>query len=173
MCRFAGVSTSSYYGWLKRRESARDKSNNELTEKIKLLFEDSRNNYGTRRLKAALAKQGFIVSRRRIGRLMKQAELSCKTKRKFKVTTDSKHNFPIAPNLLAREFTVEQADRCYVGDITYIWTNEGWLYLAMVIDLFSRQVVGWSMQSQVPRGAVSAPVVHQFVCAGSLSLYRA
>ena len=89
------------------------------------------------------------MSRRRIGRLMSQAGLSCKTKKKFKATTDSKHNKPIAPNLLERQFTVSQPDRYYVGDITYIATQEGWLYLAVVIDLFSRKVVGWSMDSRM------------------------
>jgi len=142
MCRFLKLSTSSYYGWLKRPVSEWDKENDELKEKIKALFEASRGTYGTRRLKAALAKQGFIVSRRRIGRLMKQAGLACKPKRRFKATTDSKH----APNRLARQFKVEQPDSYYVGDITYVWTNGGWLYLAVVIDLFSRQVVGWSIQ---------------------------
>lgn len=146
MCRFLKLSTSSYYAWLKRPITKRDKENDELREKIKALFEASRGTYGTRRLKAALAKQGFTVSRRRTGRLMKQAGLACKTRRRFKATTDSKHNDPIAPNRLARQFKVEQPDRYYVGDITYVWTNEGWLYLAVVIDLFSRQVVGWSIQ---------------------------
>ena len=88
-----------------------------------------------------MTKPGRIVSRRRIGRLMKQTGLVCKTKKKFKVTTDSKHNKPIAPNLLKRVFTVSKPDRYYVGDITYITTQEGWLYLAVVIDLFSRKVV--------------------------------
>ncbi|MBD9358736.1 IS3 family transposase [Methylomonas sp. EbA] len=82
---------------------------------------------------------------RRIGRLMRDAGLMCKTKRRFKVTTDSKHDLPIAPNHLDRQFTVDQANRVYAGDITYIHTQEGWLYLAVVIDLFSRQIVGWSM----------------------------
>jgi len=77
---------------------------------------------------------------------MQQAGLACKTKRRFKATTDSKHHYPIAPHRLARQFKVEQPDSYYVGDITYVWTNEGWLYLAVVIDLFSRQVVGWSIQ---------------------------
>ncbi len=80
---------------------------------------------------------------------MVQAGLCCRTKRKFKVTTDSKHHNPIAPNHLNRAFTVEQPDRCYVGDITSIWTQQGWLYLAVVIDLFSRQIVGWSIQSHM------------------------
>jgi len=93
------------------------------------------------RVRTALQKTkgSFPVSRRRIGRLMKQAGLVCKTQKKFKATTDSKHNQPVSPNQLKREFSVSQPDRYYVGDITYVWTLEGWLYLAVVIDLFSRK----------------------------------
>ena len=110
-----------------------------------MLFMENRNIYGTRRIKKALAREGLIVGRHRIGRLMKELNLSCKTKRKFRITTDSKHQLPISPNLLNREFNVTQPDKYYVGDITYIHTESGWLYLAVVIDLFSRKVVGWSM----------------------------
>ena len=109
-----------YYAWLKRPKSQRGKENQQLPECLKVLFEKSRGVYGTRRLKRLLANEGLIVSRRRIGRLLNQAGLYCQTKRRFKVTTDSKHNQPIAPNLLARQFTVSQPDQCYVGDITYI-----------------------------------------------------
>jgi len=123
--------------------------NEQLTEHIKCLFKKGRGNYGTRRIKRELLKAGFTVSRRRIGRLMNESGLICKTKRKFKVTTNSKHNNPIAPNLLARKFNVEKPDTYYVGDITYIETQEGWLYLAVVIDLFSRQIVGWSMDKRM------------------------
>jgi len=90
-----------------------------------------------------------VISRRRIGRLMNRAGLWCKTKKKFKATTDSKHNKPLAPKLLGRQFAVSQPDRYYVGDITYIYTQEGGLYLAVVTDLFSRKVVGWSMDSRM------------------------
>ena len=110
-----------------------------------MIFAENRNIYGARRLKRALAREGLIVSRRRIGRLMKELSLTCKTKKKFRITTDSKHQLPISPNLLNREFNVTQPDKYYVGDITYIYIESGWLYLAVVIDLFSRKVVGWSM----------------------------
>jgi len=143
------VTRSRYYHWLTSPKTEREKENEKLTETLKVLFEKGRASYGTRRLKNRFAEQGITVSRRRIGRLMVQAGLWCKTKKKFKVTTDSKHNKPIAPNLLARQFTVPQADRYYVGDITYIYTHEGWLYLAVVIDLFSRKIVGWSMDSRM------------------------
>jgi putative transposase len=112
---------------------------------IETIFTDNRNIYGTRRIVIKLAKDGVVVSRRRVGKLMKLANLSCKTKRKFKVTTSSKHNRPISPNLLNRQFNVAVPDKYWVGDITYIPTNSGWLYLSTVIDLYSRKVIGWSM----------------------------
>jgi transposase InsO family protein len=145
MCRFVQVSRSAYYGWLHRPQTTIEKEDIELTTTIQSIFKKSRATYGTRRIKKALFDQKRNVSRRRISRLMDQANLACKTKRKFKATTDSKHDKPISPNLLDREFNVSQPDQVYVGDITYIHTQEGWLYLAVVIDLYSRQVVGWSM----------------------------
>ena len=149
MCQFLNVSRSCFYDWLKRPKTEREKENEALIDQLKMLFEEGRGNYGTRRLKRKLANLGLTISRRRIGRLMKRAGLVCKTKRKFKVTTDSKHNKPISPNLLERQFSVEKPDQTFVGDITYIETQEGWLYLAIVIDLYSRQVVGWSMDKRM------------------------
>lgn len=149
MCEFLSVSRSAYYDWLVRTPTALEREDAELIEAIKALFKQGRKNYGTRCLKKALTQKGWHVSRRRIARLMRQAGLACKTKRKFKVTTDSKHNLPVAPNLLDRQFSAVQPNQKYVGDITYIHTQEGWLYLAVVIDLFSRQVVGWSMSERM------------------------
>jgi transposase InsO family protein len=144
------VSRSSYYEWLNNPGRCdRTKQDKELTEMIKQIFEEGRSTYGARRVKKQLARQGKIISRRRIIRLMKEANLVCTTKHKFRATTDSKHNMPVAPNLLERKFNVEEPDRYYVGDITYIPTEEGWLYLATVIDLYSRKVVGWSMSSRI------------------------
>ena len=116
---------------------------------IKAIFAEGRGNYGARRIAEKLALREIFVSRRRVRNLMEIARLVCKTKRKFKATTDSQHNKHISPNLLARQFKVMQPNHYWVGDITYIPTNEGWLYLAVVIDLFSRQVVGWSMGSRI------------------------
>lgn len=143
------ISRSSYYQWLNDPESTRITEDNYLMEKIKSIFQISRRSYGSRRIRIVLLNEGIIISRRRVIRLMKAAELICKTKRKFKATTDSKHNKPVAPNLLARNFTINEPNRFYVGDITYIPTNEGWLYLATVIDLYSRKIVGWSMDNNM------------------------
>jgi putative transposase len=145
MCRFLKVSRSAYYAWLQSGQTEAGKEDADLTSLIRTEFNKSRATYGTRRLKQILLGHQRTVSRRRIGRLMREANLACKSKRKFKATTNSRHDLPIAPNHLDRQFTVNQPNQTYVGDITYIHTQEGWLYLAVVIDLFSRQVVGWSM----------------------------
>lgn len=145
MCRFLRVSRSAYYDWLHRMPTTGEKDDADLTDILQSEFKKSRATYGTRRLKAVFLRQDRTVSRRRIGRLMREAGLACKTKRKFKATTNSKHDQPIASNHLDRQFSVGQPDQVYAGDITYIHTQEGWLYLAVVIDLYSRQVVGWSM----------------------------
>jgi transposase InsO family protein len=149
MCQLLEVSRSCYYEWLHEKPSTRDLENEKLSEHVKMIFNQSRNTYGTRRIKKALTKLNLFVSRRRIKQLMEAQGLICKTKRKFKVTTDSKHHLPVADNLLNRQFSPEKANQIYAGDITYVPTQEGWLYLAVVIDLFSRQVVGWSMSSSM------------------------
>jgi transposase InsO family protein len=125
--------------------TAGEKDDTDLIGILESVFKKSRATYGTRRLKAVLLDRDRTVSRRRIGRLMREAGLACITKRKFKATTNSRHDLPVAPNHLDRQFSVVQPDQVYAGDITYIHTQEGWLYLAVVIDLYSRQVVGWSM----------------------------
>lgn len=155
MCRCLTVNRSAYYDWLTMVPSARKLREQQLIEKIKMLFLSNKGRYGTRRIKKALAKDDLIISRRRVGQLMKRIGLCCKTKRKFKMTTDSKHNLPISPNLLQRNFIFHYPDQAYVGDITYISTLEGWLYLAVVIDLFSRQVVGWSMRKHMKTSLVN------------------
>jgi transposase InsO family protein len=149
------ISRSSYYEWLTNPGCNRTNKDQELMLMIKKFFEEGRGNYGSRSIKARMAQVGQNISRRRIIRLMKEAKLICKTKRKFKATTDSKHNKPIAPNLLDRKFTVSQANTYWVGDITYIATQEGWLYLATVIDLYSRKIVGWSMSDRMKADLVN------------------
>ena len=116
---------------------------------------DSGETYGSRRIRHILCKTGLTISRRRVSKIMKQLGLSSKIRKRYKVTTDSKHSLPIAPNLLARDFNARQPNEKYVGDITYIWTQEGWLYLAVVIDLFSRKVVGWAMKNHMRTSLVN------------------
>ena len=149
------VSRSGYYGWLNRPESKRDTENRELRKIIKEIFIENRNIYGTRRIAIKLAEKGVFISRHRISKLMALEGICCKTRRKFKVTTDSKHNKPISPNLLKRQFNVIRPDSYWVGDITYISTKTGWLYLATVIDLYSRKIVGWSMANHMRASLVN------------------
>jgi len=145
MCKIIKVDKSSYYHWIKTGCIIK-KVDNQLNELIQAIFIQGRNNYGTRRIQDKLLElYGLIVSRKRISNIMKDLNLKVKMKRRYKNTTDSNHNLPIAPNILNRDFYASNPDEKYVGDITYISTGEGWLYLATVIDLYSRKVVGWSM----------------------------
>jgi len=155
MCRLLNVSRSCYYYWLTASPSIRQLENTRLSHLIKKVFIEGRATYGSRRIRRELIKMGEKISRRRVIKLMKEKQLTCKTKKKFKVTTDSKHDQPIAPNLLKRAFNANKPNQKYVGDITYIWTQQGWLYLAVVIDLFSRKVVGWSMDKTMTASLVN------------------
>lgn len=150
MCKIFQVDKSSYYHWVKNG-CVVHKVDKKLNELIEIIFIQSRQTYGTRRIKNVLAdRYGVIVSRRRIKNILQYLGLSVKMKRRFKVmTTDSNHNLPIAPNRLNRDFYASTSDEKYVGDITYIPTSEGWLYLATVIDLYSRKIVGWSMDDKM------------------------
>jgi putative transposase len=103
------------------------------------------------RIHRDLVEAGVRCGKNRVARIMRKAGIRSRTKRKFKATTNSKHNLPVAPNLLNQDFTAEAADRAWVGDITYIWTDEGWLYLAVLLDLYNREVVGWSASSRMTR----------------------
>ena len=145
MCKVTNVNRSSYYHWIKAGCIIK-KVDRKLNELIKSIFIFGRHNYGTRPIQDKLLElYGLKVSRKRISIIMKDLNLKVKMKRRYKNTTDSNHNLPIAPNLLNRDFYASNPDEKYVGDITYISTGEGWLYLATVIDLYSRKVVGWSM----------------------------
>jgi len=139
------MNRSSYYHWIKAGCVVK-KIDIQLNNLIEAIFIQGRNNYGTRRIQDKLIElYGLIVSRKRISTIMKDLTLKVKMKRKYKNTTDSNHNLPIAPNILNRDFYASTPDEKYVGDITYIATGEGWLYLSTVIDLYSRKIVGWSM----------------------------
>jgi len=116
------------------------------TKEIAKATEDS---YGSRRIKKALNLLGFPVSRSKARKLMKEAGVWVRHKKRYKITTNSEHKQPIFENLVQRQFDVEQPDQVYAADVTYVWTQEGWLYLAVVIDLFSRRIVGWSMSSRM------------------------
>ena len=149
MCKVLKVNRTSYYHWIKRGCKLK-KSDTKLNELIEFIFIEGKNTYGTRRIKdRLLLYYGLFVSRRRISNIMKDLNLKVKMKKRYKNTTDSNHNLPISPNILNQDFYASFPDEKYVGDITYILTGEGWLYLATVIDLYSRKVVGWSMSDQM------------------------
>ena len=146
MCRVLEVSESGYAVWRSRGESRHRQEDQCLTETIKTIHVQSRGTYGTPRVQAELQAQDKRVSRARIRRLMKASGLKVRQKRKFRNTTQPKHRHPVAPHLLERKFTATRPNQKWTADITYLPTTEGWLYLAVVLDLFSRKVVGWAMQ---------------------------
>ncbi len=126
-----------------------------LISKVREIHNETRRTYGSRRMSERLRSQGHDVGRYRARSLMKKADVSVKHRKKFKITTDSSHNLPVAPNLLNRNFQVDRPDAVWCSDITYLWTMEGWLYLAVVIDLYSRKIIGWAMDSRIKASLVT------------------
>ena len=154
MCQALDVSRSAYYAWKKRGRSNRQKENEHLLEEIIQAYETSRRVYGSPRIAEELRSKGFNCSENRIARLMRGNNIQAKTKRKFKATTDSCHHFPVAPNLLNQDFSAEAPNQVWASDITYLWTREGWLYLAAILDVYSRQIVGWFTSNRLSRELV-------------------
>ena len=148
MCRAMSVSRSGYYDWQGRPESARTRHHRELTEKINHFHQVSRETYGSPRIREDLLEAGERIGENTIALLMQRAGIVPKTVRKFRVTTDSRKTVP-APNLLEQQFTVKNPNQRWVSDITFIPTREGWLYLAVIIDLYSRAVIGWSIKKRM------------------------
>jgi transposase InsO family protein len=149
MCKVLKVTPGAFYAWLKRPESNRSKENRRLESKIRFIHRKSNDIFGSPKIHDALKSQGEACGVNRVAGIMKRAGIKSRIKRKFKVTTDSGHNYPIAPNLLDQHFETSEPNRIWVADITYIWTLEGWLYLATLMDLFSRRIVGWSMSNRM------------------------
>lgn len=145
LCDALEVSTSGFYDWIDRPESKRSCENKVLTDKIKQHHRRSRRVYGSPKIHIDLVSEGETISINRVARLMKAADIKSKMARKFVITTCSKNTMQPAPDLLQRQFIVETKDKAWVSDTTFIGTREGWLYLAVILDLFSRQVIGWSM----------------------------
>lgn len=143
------INCSGYYRRLADRGKRGSDDDLVLITRIREIHRQSDGSYGSRRMSKALRSSGYAVGRYRANRLMKKAGVTIKYKRRFKVTTSSKHKYPVAPNLLDRQFDVNRPDRAWTSDITYLWTKEGWLYLAIILDLYSRKVVGWSLSSRI------------------------
>lgn len=149
MCRMLSVSASGYYSWRDRPQSLRAQENAILAAKIKAIFDIEHSRAGAKRIAKRLKSEGTTVSRNRVARIMRLHGWRAKAARKFKATTNSNHKLPVAPNLLQQNFAASKPNEKWVSDITYVWTEEGWLYLAVVMDLYSRMVVGWSMSERM------------------------
>ncbi len=155
LCRVMQVSASAYYDWCSRGAELIDSTIWQLCQRMKALFVESRESLGSRQMVKQLRKEGFEIGRYRARSLMKKLGLVVKRKKRFVLTTDSKHSLPVAENLLNREFLPAEKNQVWTTDITYIWTLQGWIYLAVVLDLYSRRVVGWSLDRQMTTALVS------------------
>lgn len=151
LCRLLQVSDRGYRAWRSRPISQRQRDDMILLAHIREQHRLSLNSYGRPRMTEEIKEMGFHVGHRRIGRLMKENDISVIRSRKYKVTTDSAHNLNVAPNLLDRDFHADAPNQKWVGDISYIWTCEGWLYLSVIIDLYSRRVIGWAVSSRMKK----------------------
>ena len=150
LCRCFNVSRSGYYAWLQRKPSQRLQSRQALDEQVNALFHRHKQRYGAERLQRKIPKEnGKPYDLKTIAASLRRQGLVAKAARKFKATTNSKHNLPVFDNLLQQDFSATAPNQKWVGDITYLWTEEGWLYLAVILDLFSRQVIGWSMSERM------------------------
>ncbi len=151
MCKLLNVSRSGFYAWKKRPESRRSRENRVLENRIRLSHANSHGIYGAPRIHQDLNDDGVRCEKNRVARIMRNAGIRSRTRKKFKATTNSRHNLPVAQNLLDRDFNAKAPDTAWVGDITYIWTDEGWLYLAVLLDLYNREVLDWSAASRMTR----------------------
>jgi putative transposase len=155
MCSVLGVSSSGYYDWFDRPESSRSRSNRSLITKIRCFHQASRKTYGSPRIHRDLQESGEMVGINRVARLMRQEGIQAKMAKRFVVTTDSRHSMKAAPDRLQRRFRTDAPNRAWVSDTTFIPTRQGWLYLAVILDLYSRQVIGWAMGEKNDRELVS------------------
>ena len=151
LCTVLEVTRSGFYAWCARPVAARTQDTQRLAVEVAAIHAASKQRYGSPRVHQELQAQGRTVGRHRVARLMQQQGLRARKKRRFQTTTDSRHGLPVAANVLDRQFTVTAPNTTWVTDITYLWTREGWLYLAVILDLFSRRVVGWSMSESITR----------------------
>jgi putative transposase len=151
MCRMLAVSRAGFYAWRQRPVAARTRQDRVLAVAVAAIYTEHHGRYGSPRVQMELRERGQRSGRKRIARLMRVQDLRARPKRRYRTTTDSRHGLPVCPNLLARRFTVAQPNTAWVTDMTYLWTPQGWLYLAVIIDLFSRRVVGWAMSERIDR----------------------
>jgi len=156
MCQLFRVSRSGYYAWLHRPPSAREMANRQLLREIRLVHAEVNGIDGHRRIHAELRAQGFACGRHRIAKLMRHNGIKVRTRKRWRPVSGGQHLLPVAPNLLQRQFAADNLNQRWVSDMTYIRTGEGWLYLAVVLDLYSRVVVGWAMHHRMQQELVHA-----------------
>jgi len=152
LCRLLKVSRSGYYDYLDRGGSQRPNNEMALITRAREIHRQTKGTYGSRRISQSLRSMGYPVGRYRARNLMLKAGITVKRTKRFKVTTNSQHQYPVAPNLLGRHFDVDRPNKVWASDITYLWTKEGWLYMATVMDLYSRKIVGWSVSNRIDSG---------------------
>ncbi len=156
VCRLIHVSKSGYYAWKSRKPSKRSLENEKLIFEIRVFHEKSKKNAGSPKIFKALRKAGIECGKNRVVRLMRETGIRCKYAKKYKATTNSKHDYPVAENILKQHFVAVMPNEIWVGDITYVWTNEGWLYVSIVIDLYARKVVGLAMSEHIDSDLANA-----------------
>ena len=149
MCQVLKVSRSGCYDWENKEPNNRYKENTIMMNRIKAIYDENRGRYGSIRITKQLKNEGIVCGKNRIARLMSQNDIRAKTKKRFKITTNSKHNYQASPNLLKQNFTAQTINKKWVSDITYIYTKEGWLYFAGILDLCSKKIVGWSFGTKL------------------------
>ena len=158
MCKILKVSRSGYHNYVKRRFSRRENDDYIILEKIKEIHKNSRCLYGSPRIYQELRKRGLKINKKRVVRIMRKYGIRAKMKRKYKVTTNSNHSYPVVKDLIGQNFKSTELNKIWVSDITYIWTKEGWLYLACILDLYSRMIVGWQIDQRQSSSLVTTAV---------------
>ena len=164
LCDAVGVSRSAYYAWRSSTPSARELANERILVEIRAIHAEHEARYGSPRIVDELRERGHEVGKHRVARLMRENGIFGRIRRRFRHTTDSRHKLPVAPNLLEQNFTATAPNQAWVGDITYIWTAEGWSYLAVLLDLYSRRVVGWALRKSLSRELAVAALQHALTC---------
>lgn len=161
LCSVLRIGRTSYHSWLHRIPSRREHENHMLLEEIKRVHEENHKTYGSPRITDSLKDKGYTCSRPRVARLMRKHSIRAKTKRKFKITTNSKHKYPLSPDLVNQDFSATAPNELWTSDITYIRTRAGWLYLTVILDVFNRQIVGWSMSNRLTTIQTTIPALIQ------------
>jgi len=164
LCEAVGVSRSAYYEWRRSGPSERELANERLLAEIRAIHVENEARYGSPRILDELRERGHEVGKHRVARLMRENGIFGRIRRRFRHTTDSNHKLPVAPNLLEQDFTATAPNQAWVGDITYIWTAEGWAYLAVLLDLYSRRVVGWALRKSLSREVALAALERALTC---------